>query len=259
MIKSWWNKRGAEVLVLSAFILLLFLAILLPVEVSTLSASGYAGSFNAAVSIATGGIVSFLFYFVVNERGDARRRHLLLQSAAMSYAAAKKNILVSVILASYKGGRFDLVATSTVIDGAMTPDGFKAIFEGGREADEGFYAFENQMSEATPEFDEILFNFRQISRAADRLVDGVATIHPKSYQYFMGISTAIARAERNGAGYDESKLLCTMVWEMFTGWSPVIGELGGDPFELALRDFRPPKPRQVKTGPSRNPPPPAYT
>jgi hypothetical protein len=46
----------------------------------------------------------------------------------------------------------------------MSPDIFKANFEDGRKASEGFYAFENQMQQRTPEFDEIILNFELIER-----------------------------------------------------------------------------------------------
>lgn len=54
------------------------------------------------------------------------------------------------IFTSQKGGRRDLHADNEAIDLLITVEGIKAAFEGGREADEGFYAFANQMSDAPP-------------------------------------------------------------------------------------------------------------
>jgi len=111
------------------------------------------------------------------------------------------------------------------------------MFEGGRQADEGYYAFQNEMSERTPEFDEIVFNLKTIGRAATRLVDGGVVLDRANYNMLVRLSTVVERIERNGAGYDESKLLCGFIWEMFTGWSSIEGyrdrDVIGGAFEAA--------------------------
>lgn len=235
-MRSWLRSRSVEILSVVAFLGLLILSLCMPLVDPTYSEPAYSGALNAALSVATGGLTSFLFYYLVNDRNDARRRQLVLKGVANSYNTAKRNIVVAVIQASRKGRRTDLVASSTMIDRALTVVGFREMFEGGTEGDEGFYAFQNQMSYPTEEFEEILFNFRQIARAADRLTDGSGTSKERSYQFFIGIGTVIARAERNGAGYDESKLLCGLIWEMFAGWNMIEGDVGHDPFEAAMRE-----------------------
>ena len=46
----------------------------------------------------------------------------------------------------------------------MDVENFKAAFAQGSEANEGFYAFENQMSDETPEFREIVLNLQMLSK-----------------------------------------------------------------------------------------------
>ena len=90
------------------------------------------------------------------------------------------------------------------------------------------------MDSQTPEFDEIVFNLRTIARAAERLIDNGAVDDPSTYQFFVRLSVLVERIERNGPGYDESKLLCSFIWDVFAGWNFVSGDLGYDPIERAI-------------------------
>jgi hypothetical protein len=202
--------------------------------VPELSDAQYAPAFNAALSIGTSGIVAFTFYYVVDERLERRRLLLVRQGALRAYRDAKHNIAIAIIHASNKGGRHDLAADLDTIDKVLTTAGFKELFENGREADEGFYAFQNQMSDRTPEFDEILFNLKSMARAFERLVDAGGFDDDKSYDLFVRLDSVIRRIEHNGAGYDESKLLCRFIWEVFAGWHLIDGYLGYDRIEQAL-------------------------
>lgn len=196
----------------------------------------YTPALNVALAIGTSGIVAFIFYYVVSERIEVRRRDLVKQGALRSYRNAKHDIALAVIQASRKGGRSDLVADHSTIERALTVDGFKAMFDGGQQADEGFYAFENQMSDPTPEYDEIVLNLQIIGRAVDRLIDANLLDNPEAYNSLVRLDAMLRRIERNGAGYDESKLLCSFIWQIFTGWNFIDGNLGYDPIERAIRN-----------------------
>jgi hypothetical protein len=189
---------------------------------------------NVALAVGTSGVVAFIFFYAVSERIERRRRDLVKQGALKSYRNAKHDIALAVIHASQKGGRSDLVATNETIKLALTRDGFRALFAEGSEADEGFYAFQNQMSDPTPEFDEIVLNLQIIRRAIDRLIDANLLDDPASYDFLVRLDATIRRIERNGSGYDESKLLCRFIWQVFAGWSNAEGPLGYDPIEQAI-------------------------
>lgn len=230
------KRRWLEWLVLLCFVLLtggsLVALSLLPSE----EVGRYAASLNVALAIGTSGVVAFIFYYVVSERIEARRRDLVKQVSLRSYRNAKRDIALAVIQASRKGGRNDLVADSQTIERALTTEGFKELFDGGCEADEGFYAFQNQMSDPTPEYDEIVLNLQIIGRAVDRLVDANLVEDPTSYNFLVRLDAMLKRIERNGAGYDESKLLCSFIWQIFAGWNFIDGHLGYDPIERAIRN-----------------------
>lgn len=196
----------------------------------------YAPVLNVALAIGTSGVVAFIFYYVVSERIEGRRRDLVKQGALRSYRNAKHDIALAVIQASRAGGRTDLIADHSTIERVLTVDGFKALFDGGREADEGFYAFQNQMSDPTPEYDEIVLNLQIIGRAVDRLIDANLLDDPEAYNSLVRLDAMLRRIERNGTGYDESKLLCSFIWQMFAGWNFIDGNLGYDPIERAIRN-----------------------
>lgn len=224
------------------WIALLWFALLTVTSLVALSAfpsaqvARYTPALNVALAIGTSGIVAFIFYYVVSERIEARRRDLVKQGALRSYRNAKHDIALAVIQASRKGGRVDLIADHSTIERVLTVDGFKALFDGGREADEGFYAFQNQMSDPTPEYDEIVLNLQIIGRAVDRLIDANLLDNPEAYNSLVRLDAMLRRIERNGAGYDESKLLCSFIWQIFTGWNFIDGNLGYDPIERAIRN-----------------------
>ena len=90
------------------------------------------------------------------------------------------------------------------------------------------------MTEQTAEYDEIVFNLKIMGRAFDRLVDTIHFEDDRSYDFFVRADALLRRIELNGPGYDESKLLCRFLWEIFSGWNSIHGELGHDPVERAI-------------------------
>lgn len=189
---------------------------------------------NALLSIGTSGVVAFLFYYVVSVRLERRRSRVIREGNLSAYRVAKHNIAVAVLAASQRGGRDDLSVDTDTIDQCLTVSGFRQLFEGGREATEGFYAFQNQMHEQTYEFSEILLNLKVIESAAERLVLSGMILDEKVYKRLVSLSHIIRRIESNGPGYDESKRLSQFIWEMFAGWNWVDGQLDHDPIEHAF-------------------------
>lgn len=233
-IKSVTGRRWPEWFAFAFFLALSLGSLLGPLLSRDLAGAQYALAFNTALSVGTSGVVSFIFYYVVNERIERRRRELVRNGALRAYRDAKRHIVIAVLHASQKGGRTDIHADTETIDGALTLEGFRALFSEGREADEGFYAFQNQMSDQTPEYDEIIFNLRAIGRAFDRMIDNTAIDDPNAYDRFVRLDALVRRIEHNGAGYDESKALCSLVWQIFAGWSTIDGWLDHDPIERAI-------------------------
>jgi hypothetical protein len=189
---------------------------------------------EVALSIGVSILTAYAFFFVVSMGLERRRRRAIKVGALSAYRDAKRNIAWGVLEASIKGGRRDLDLSFATVDRVLTIQGFRETFESGKQSDEGFYAFQNQMSERTFEFDEIIFNLRVVSRALDRVVDSYGLEDSESYDALVRLSTVLARIEKNGAGYDESKLLCSFIWQIFAGWNSLEGQRDYDVMERAL-------------------------
>lgn len=228
------RHRWPEWIVMLLFIFLAVGALVAPLKCKVLADAQYAPALNAALSIGTSGTAAFIFYYIVSERLERKKRELVREGALRAYRNAKRIIALAIIHASQKGGRDDLSSDSDTIDEVLTIDGFKKLFEGGREAHEGFYAFQNQMSDQTPEYDEIVFNLKIIGRAFDRLIDNNHLRDSRSYDFFVRLDALLRNIEHKGPGYDESRLLCSFIWEIFSGWNLIKGPLGYDPIEQAL-------------------------
>lgn len=172
---------------------------------------------NIISSIGSGGVVSFLFYFFVNRRLEKKWNAVVRTGAQKIYLDAKRDIAFAIVHASIKGGRTDISADTGTIDFLLSGGAnFKKVFPWRGEAWEGFYAFQNQMSGRTPEYREIIFNLKSISRGLNRIIDSGSAKNHAVYQYVISLDEMIYRIEDDGAGYDESRGLCGFIWEMFS-------------------------------------------
>lgn len=231
------KKRWAEWATLFFFVSLVVVAVAVPLRFEFLASPSFSTAFNVALSIGTSGIVAFIFYYVVTEGFERKKREVVRSASLRSYRDAKHNIALSIIHASQKGGRKDLSADFETIDKVLTIEGFRELFDEGVEADEGFYAFQNQMHERTPEFDQIIFNLANMGKIFDRLNGTINFNDAKTYSFFVRLDSLVRRIERNGPGYDESKLLSLFIYEIFGGWSNITGNLGYDPIEKAIKNL----------------------
>lgn len=190
-----------------------------------------------ATNVLTGGLVSFFFYWLVVYLPEHRKRRVIKNNLLKMYYRIKKNILYQVVLASIKGGRRDLQTDSETIENLMTPQTFKEIFSGGREADEGFYAFENQMSGDTPEFREIILNLEMLAKQIEFVLHNYSIDDENLFDFFKRLDLMLLSLRRSSPGYDESKPLCGFVYEMFSGFNLIDGYLGYDVIDKMIADI----------------------
>jgi hypothetical protein len=169
------------------------------------------------VTIGLGGIVSYIFYWVAVFLPESRRRGILRRQLLKSYEISRHNILWAVLGASVLGGRRDLALNSETFDKASSFAGFRALFEKGSKGTEGYYAFQNQMSEATAYFSEIVFQLQVISEAIEFTLSIYPVDDENILRFLYGTSVELKKIKNNGAGYDESKQLCGFVWVIAHG------------------------------------------
>ena len=190
-----------------------------------------------ATNIVAGGLVSFFFYWLVVYVPEQRKRHVINNSLRKMYRNVKQDILYQVIFASQKGGRHDLQADTATIDRLMTVEGFKAAFDGGHGADEGFYAFANQMSEDTPEFREILLSLELLAKQVEFVLHNYTIDDNHLFDFFKRLEVILLALRQSSPGYDESKPLCRFVYEMFSGFNSIEGYRGYDVIEQMIDDI----------------------
>jgi hypothetical protein len=152
-----------------------------------------------------------------------------------------RDILLAVVDSSIKGGRDDLadnlMEDTDFVETLMSPDIFKANFEDGTTATEGFYAFENQMHQRTPEFDEIILNFELIEREIYFILGNYRFDDQEIFDLLKRIGSLMLRLKYSQPGHDESKRLCSLIWEICAGWSTITGYRGYDIIEKAISDI----------------------
>lgn len=193
--------------------------------------------FGVLVSILTGGMISFLFYFLVVIVPENRKRTIIKSNLSKIYRDIKRDILWQIVSASIKGGRSDLTTNVDEVDKLMGLDAFKAAFARGREADEGFYAFENQMSGDTNEFREIILSFQVLSRQIEYVLHNYPIKDQKIFDFFKRLEAFLLRMHHLKPGYDESKTLCRFIYEIFAGFSIIDGYRGYDIIEKMIQDI----------------------
>jgi hypothetical protein len=193
--------------------------------------------YSVAMNIVAGGLVSFFFYWLVVYVPERRKRRIIKDNLTQMYRSIKKDILYQVVFASMKGGRHDMQADQDTIANLMTTEGFREAFEGGREADEGFYAFENQMSDDTPEFRRIILNFEMLAKQIEFVLHNYTMDDQRLFDFFKRLDLLLLSLRRSSPGYDESKPLCGFVYEIFSGWNPIEGYCGYDVIDKMIADI----------------------
>lgn len=211
---------------------------LIGVEFSSISKPlWWSSGYSIAINILTGGLVSFFFYWLVVYVPEQRKRRIIKANLSKMYRNIKREILYQVIFASIKGGRRDLQADHDTIEKLMTTEGFKNEFQGGREADEGFYAFENQMSDDTPEYKKIIMNLDLLATQIEFVLHNYTMNNEKYFDFFKRLELILLSLRRSTPGYDESKPLCGFVYEMFSGWNWAEGYRGYDVIDKMIADI----------------------
>lgn len=193
--------------------------------------------FAVGTNLLTGGLVSFLFYFLVVHLPAVRRKSIIKANLQRMYRNIKRDILWSVVHASIKGGRHDLSPDSETIDKLMSPEGFKNAFEDGQESDEGFYAFENEMQDDTPEFRQIVSKLQMLSKQIEFLLHNYSIESQDAFDFFKRLELLFMHLQTTGPGYDEVKPLCSFIWEVYAGWNFIEGDTGFDRIQKMISDL----------------------
>jgi hypothetical protein len=110
----------------------------------------------------------------------------------------------------------------------MNPATFKATFGEGRQANEGFYAFQNQMQEETPEFRSIILSLKMLLRQIEFILHNYNIEDQEQFNLIKRLELFLLGLQEARPGYDESKELCGFIWDIFAGWDWINGYRGYD-------------------------------
>ena len=190
--------------------------------------------FNILFSFASGGLISFLFYFLVVFIPERRRSRMLKDNIISLYRGVRRDIVTSVVLASIKGGREDLNGQWDDITRLTDVKEFKASFSDGREADEGFYAFENQMMEKTFEFERIIQDIKLLASQLAFFLNNYPVRDGELFALLKRFEVRLLSLFDSKAGYDESEPLTGFIYQWLAGWDPISGYRDRDIFSEAL-------------------------
>ena len=197
----------------------------------------FASLFGVGSDFLLGVFISFLFYYLVVVVPENRRRESIKSNLLFQYKRIKEDILYQVIFASQKGGREDIRADTETLKKLNTVEGFRDLFSGGREANEGFYAFRNHMSADVPEFREIIFGFKMLAEQIDFVMHNYPISDPNVFKLLNNLKHAFRHVEFSGPGYDEEKAVSRLIWEIFGGSDWANGPRDYDLIERMIADI----------------------
>lgn len=190
--------------------------------------------FAVATNLLAGGLVSFLFYYLVVHIPEARKKSIIKANLQKMYRRIKLDIAWAIVQASIKGGRRDLTPSLDFVESLLSPDKFKQAFDGGQESDEGFYAFENQMGDETPEYRQIVRRLTMLSKQIEFVLHNYSIEDQSAFDFFKRLELLLMSLQDDGPGYDEAKPLCRFIWEIYAGWNWIEGDVGHDPIERMI-------------------------
>jgi hypothetical protein len=193
--------------------------------------------YNLVSSLLVNGLVSFLFYYLVVMLPDLRKRRVIKSNLIKTYRNIKTEIIWQIVFASQKGGREDLETTSEFVESLLDLEKFKTVFRNGRESNEGYYAFENQMSDRTPEFDAIVLNLLFLQKQIEYILQNYTIQDQKAFDFLKRLEMHMLSLQKTEPGYDGSNALCGFLWQICTGWNLIKGYENQDPIEKLILEI----------------------
>jgi len=168
-------------------------------------------------------LVSFVFYYLVVHLPEKQRCSRMRESTLQYYLSIKEALIWQIVFASRKAGRDDLDTRQSQIDELMDVKAFKTKFSGGKQGNEGWYAFLNHMSQDSPEFREIMLNFTQLRVQIEYLLTQDVFQDNELLEFFVRLRRHLLRLERTEADDWEKKSLASFLYEIFAGWDMITG------------------------------------
>lgn len=176
----------------------------------------------ALATIAAG--IFYLFQVVIPEK---RRQKIVQGNFKLNYTSFKEECIYIFLFASGESS-----VSPDLVKKLLSVDEFKAYFEGGREADEGWYAVINRLDDQ--KLKELTVQFEILSQEIDFFLNNIALHDEEVFAFLKRLKITVNRLKNTSLDYDEVKTLSGFLWELFAGWSFVSGYRKNDIFEEML-------------------------
>ncbi len=199
------------------------------------------GAFVLFYPCLSGGLVSFIFYFLVVWIPQRRKRKAIRDDFRKFYRDLKEDIAVQIIFASQRGGRKDLRVDGYTEKRLLTVDGFREAIGRGRESDEGFYAFSNGLNteEGELNFRDIAWLLKMLAKEIDYVLDNYTIKKEETRNYFKRLRVRLwALGESKYEDHNAHRALCRFIYEIFAGFTHVTGRHGYDEVEKMIEDLK---------------------
>lgn len=196
--------------------------------------------FGLSMPFITGGLVSFIFYYLVVWIPGRRKRKAIKNDFREFYRDLKEDIAVQIIFASRRGGRKDLHVGGQLEKRLLTVDGFMEKFGGGREADEGFYAFANGLhtEEGKLNFQDIAWLLKVLAREIDYVLNNYTITNEETRVFFKRLKVRLIElGESKHDDHNAHRALCRFIYEIFAGFTHITGRHGYDEVEKMIEEL----------------------
>lgn len=186
-------------------------------------------------------IMSSVFYFLVVYLPAKSKREVLKKNFRDMYKDIKKEIIYDILWFSRRGGRSDITVTPELVDELFDVEKFRDLFKGGREGDEGWYAFCNHIQNNPEDFASLILKFKLLAKQIDFILHNYDIRDQGRFNFFKRLEKVLFDFEHmnrvDDYRYDEVKIFSRFVWEICAGWSFVDGFRGYDIIERFINEI----------------------
>lgn len=208
---------------------LVLAAISLLVSINTISRAGGVGYVH---TISTGFLLSAVFFFLVVDLPDRKRRQVVADNFVEQYDQIKLSLIGTFLILSNSqqyGNRKNL----------LIKEEFKRYFKGNNENGENRWsAIANGLQGNEYYLREVVYELRSLNDEV-RFIRNTLPIHDSElFKFLNRLSQAISRVEMTQPEYNEIKSFCRFLWQLFTGYSFIDGYSKSSYIEDMVRRVR---------------------
>jgi hypothetical protein len=173
---------------------------------------------NIYLSLFLGFITSCFTYYLTVYLPNENRKNIVKEITLKNYLFLKKNLLRQIIWGSIEKGRNDLSVDNDTIDRLLDPREFEKEFRGGKEANEGFYAFENYFDASEENWHKVVSEIKLIRHHISPILNLYALEDLKNYDFYRRLDDIVIRMETLKYGTDDYKVISRFIFEMYAGY-----------------------------------------